>query len=57
MTAMTWEELRTLSFCNSKDLPQIIKIRDGDKMIFKRWVGIGWIDTDPTDEAVEVIEK
>ena len=54
---MTWEELRTLSFCNSKDLPQIIKIRDGDKMIFKRWVGIGWIDTDPTDEAVEVVEK
>jgi hypothetical protein len=35
-----FEELKRLSFCNSKDLPR--KVNVGGKLY--EWVGIGWIE-------------
>lgn len=39
-TEITYDELKMLSFSNSKDLPSVIN--DGGRR--KRWVGIGWVD-------------
>ncbi len=34
-----WEELKRLSFCNSKDLPRKVNVEGS----LYEWVGIGWI--------------
>jgi hypothetical protein len=36
---ITFSELKRLSFCNSKKLPELINAQ-GIRM---RWVGIGWV--------------
>lgn len=51
--------LQRLEFCNSKDLPKRVKIKDRGKYIYKEWVGIGWITIDPPfypDEVIEVVD-
>jgi hypothetical protein len=48
-----FSELKRLSFCNSKKLPQVVNI-EGHRM---RWVGIGWVDEGELEgDEVEVVD-
>ena len=49
-------KLQRLQFCNSKKLPQRIKYRKKGKgpMLYREWTGIGWIEDDINDEAIEI---
>jgi len=55
---MTFDELKRLSFCDSPKLPQKIKIYDcrTNEWVFRQWVGIGWVDCDADESAVEITE-
>ena len=63
---ITISRLTHLAFCNSSDLPRVVKIWDkGQKRgknkrparwIFREWVGIGWIEIEEKPGAVEVID-
>lgn len=62
---ITWSDLKRLEFANSPDLPKQVTFEISKKKkfgvevcvrVYKEWVGIGWIDINPTDEAVEVID-
>lgn len=51
---ITWEELRRLAFCNSKELPQVVNAEGRAK----RWIGIGWMDEElATKDMVKVVDK
>ena len=57
---MKFSKFKQLEYTNSKSLPSYIVIRDGDKLIYKWWVGFGWVDVDPTpairEQAIEITE-
>ena len=55
---MKFSELKRLSFCNSPELPYTIKIWDKktETWVYKEWTGIGWIDCDSSDDAVEITD-
>jgi hypothetical protein len=50
---ITFEELKRLSFRNSKKLPQKVVVEG----TVRDWVGIGWVDTGeaPTDPNIPVV--
>lgn len=53
---MKFSKLKRLSFYNSKDLPQKIKFRINNKWYYKMWTGIGWVEINPVNDAVEIVD-
>jgi hypothetical protein len=53
----TFENIRNLAITNSPDLPQRIFVRRKEKKLYYRWVGYGYIEDYPNDEAVEVYKN
>ena len=56
MEPIKFSALKRMSVTNSKDLPGKIKFQVDEKWYYKEWVGIGWIDIDQCDDAVEVVD-
>ena len=48
--------LNRMAISNSKKLPHKIYFVVDGKKYYQQWVGIGWIDDKPNEEAVEIID-
>jgi hypothetical protein len=55
---MSLNELQYLSYTNSDSLPGVIRLRTTKdrEYHYRQWVGIGWIEIEPAENATEVIE-
>ena len=60
MKTISASKLQRLSFCNSPDIPPIVRFLETSgsaapfHYIYKEWIGIGWIEVNEPANAEEI---
>ena len=54
---LPFSEWKRMTFTNSKDLPRVVFVTQPDgTRLYMEYVGLGWIEVDPVDDAVEIVD-